>query len=235
MFRPFPVALSEDDPIGRKPATIGKASLPENHQSPVTKNPFELQQSSLQQQPSDAQLLVLLQELTRLEELLLTSPKVPLTGKAMVGEDEIIEQIDFIRAALPSAFATAQEVIQKRDQLRLESENYAQQIVAKAKQQAFQISNELGIIDRAKEEAAQILKLTVNECETMRQQVFAEAEQSRERARQEAESIRQQVAAECQHIQRGADEYADSVLQSLEEQLGEMQARIQRGRQHLRD
>jgi vacuolar-type H+-ATPase subunit H len=212
---PFPLALSEDEPaIMDTPASKPDAKL---------QNPFELKQSQIHAPAVDAQLLVLMGELNRLEEMLLTSPKVPLTGKAMVAEDALIEQMDFIRAALPSALATAQEIVRQRDRLLNEAKQQAQQILTNAEQKAFQLSNELGIVDRAKEEAGQI-----------RQQILAEAERERLRVRQEMDGIRQQVSAECQQIQRGADEYTDSVLQSIEDHLADIQAKIRRGREHLR-
>lgn len=190
---------------------------------PSLQNPFELREAPIHAPTVDAQLLVVLGELNRLEELLLTSPKVPLTGKAMVAEDILLEQMDFIRSALPAALASAQEIVSQSDRLLAEAQQQAQQILATAEQKAFQLSNELGIVDRAREEARQI-----------RQQMLAEADQERLRMRQEMEQVRQQVADECQQIQRDADEYTDTVLQSIEEHLGEIQAKIRRGREHLR-
>jgi vacuolar-type H+-ATPase subunit H len=216
---PFPVALSEDDNIMETPPSrrlVQPTDL-------KLQNPFELQQSPIHAPAVDAQLLVLISELNRLEEMLLTSPKVPLTGKSMVAEDALIEQLDFIRAAMPSALASAQEIVGQRDRILREAHVQAQQILAAAEQKAFQLSNELGIVDRAKEEA-----------ERVRQQILAEAERERQQVCQEMEEIRQQVSAECLQIQRGADEYSDSVLQSIDEHLGEIQAKIRRGRKHLR-
>jgi vacuolar-type H+-ATPase subunit H len=217
---PFPVALSEDEPNIMETPPSRRLVQPTDLK---LQNPFELKQSPIHAPAVDAQLLVLISELNRLEEMLLTSPKVPLTGKSMVAEDTLIEQLDFIRAAMPSALASAQEIVCQRDRILREAQQQAQHIIAAAEQKAFQLSNELGIVDRAKEEA-----------ERVRQQILAEAERERQQVRQEMEEIRQQVSAECLQIQRGADEYSDSVLQSIEEHLGEIQAKIRRGRNHLR-
>jgi hypothetical protein len=181
----------------------------------------------------EPQVVKFLQELSHLEELLLKSPRVPLTGKAMVAEDEIINHLDFIRSRLPATIDAAQSIVNEQEMILATAEQYAQQQITAAQQQAFQISNELGIVDRAKAEASQIHQGVMAECATARDQVRQEAEQSRRQQSQEIEHIRQQALAEAQAIRRGADEYADRVLAAIDEQLGEIQAKVRRGRQHL--
>jgi vacuolar-type H+-ATPase subunit I/STV1 len=181
----------------------------------------------------DGQVMKFLTELSRLEELLLRSPRVPLTGKAMVAEDDIIEQLDFIRSRMPAALEAAQSIINQRDLILQAAEQHAQQQVAVAQQQAFQISNELGIIDRAKIEAAQIRQAALNDVENSRDQINRDIEQTRHQYQQEMDAIRQQAVIEAQEIRRGADEYADRVLLSIDSQISDIQTTIRRGRQHL--
>ncbi len=181
----------------------------------------------------DPQALKFLQELGHLEELLLRSPRVPLTGKAMVAEDEIIEHLDFIRSRLPAALEAAQSIVSQQELILSSAEQQAQQQLAVAQQQAFQLSNELGIVDRAKTEATEIHLGVMAECAAARDQLRQEVEQVRRQHQQEMDNIRQQALAEAQEIRRGADEYADRVLQAIDSQLGEIQAKVRRGRQHL--
>jgi hypothetical protein len=181
----------------------------------------------------DPQALKFLQELSHLEELLLKSPRVPLTGKAMVAEDEIIEHLDFIRSRLPAALEVAQSIVNQQEVILSSAEQQAQRQLAAAQQQAFQLSNELGIVDRAKAEATEIHQGVMAECTAARDQLRQEVEQVRRQHLQEMDNIRQQALAEAQEIRRGADEYADRVLQAIDSQLGEIQAKIRRGRQHL--
>jgi cell division septum initiation protein DivIVA len=182
---------------------------------------------------SESQVGELLSEFSRLEELLLNSPRLPLTGKTMVGEDELLEQMDFIRSNLPLALQTAQEVLRQRDLILIDAQQQAEKKIAAAHQQAFQIANELGIVDRAKAEAAHLLQLAQAECEQLREQALLELEQQRDRHRHEIELMRQQALQECHEIQREADDYADRVLQNVEQKLSELQAQVRRGRQYL--
>jgi hypothetical protein len=169
----------------------------------------------------------------RLEEAILNSPRVPLTGKTMVNEEEILEQLDAIRLSLPEAVAIAQEIIQYKERIVREAQQQVQQILADANQCAYQVANELGIIDRSEQEARQIRQVAISECEHLRQQTITEVERVRNHNIQELELMRQQVTIECAQIQDGADEYADRILHNMEYQLTDILKAVQRGRQGL--
>jgi vacuolar-type H+-ATPase subunit H len=171
--------------------------------------------------------------LERLEDRILNSPRVPLTGKTMVDEEELLQQIDRIREQLPEVIATAQEVLQYKDRLIREATGQVQQILAEANQRAYQVANELGIIDRAEREAQQMRQAAISECEQLRQQTIQEVQRISDRHLQDLERMRSQVAIECQQTQDGADEYADRVLHNMEYQLTDILRAIQHGRQRL--
>ncbi|WP_310481488.1 hypothetical protein [Chamaesiphon sp. VAR_48_metabat_403] len=173
--------------------------------------------------------------LDRLEERILNSPRVPLTGKTVVVEEELLEQVDTIRMHLPEVIAAAQEIVRHKERLIKEAQQQVQQILAEANQRAYQVANELGIIDRAEREATQIRQETLSECEQLRQQTAIEVQRVSERNFQDIERMREQVQIECQQIQDGADEYADRVLHNMEYQLSDILQAIQRGRQRLND
>jgi cell division septum initiation protein DivIVA len=169
----------------------------------------------------------------RLEDRILNSPRVPLTGKTIVNEEELLEHLDAIRAHLPEVIITAQEILQYKDRLIREAQQQVQQILAEANQRAYQVANELGIIDRAEQEAKQIRQQAISECEQLRQQAMLEVQRVSERHFQDMDRLRAQVEIECQQTQDGADEYADRVLHSMEYQLTDILHAIQRGRKRL--
>jgi vacuolar-type H+-ATPase subunit H len=168
-----------------------------------------------------------------LETRILQSPRVPLTGKTMVNEEELLEQLDSIRLNLPEIVVTAQEIVNYREHLIRSAQQQAQQIIAEANQRAYQVANELGIIDRAEQEARQIEEIAIAECEQLRQQTILEAQRVRDLNSQEMERLRDRVTSECQQIQAGADEYADRVLHEMEDRLTDILHVIQRGRNRL--
>ena len=173
------------------------------------------------------------QELNALEEMILDSPRLPLTGKTLIDEEQLLDQLDMIRLNLPGAFQMAQEVIGRREEVVLEAENYGRQLIAGAEARAQDLTDELGIVRQAEMEAKQIRQQVQQECEGLREQVLAEVEQIRENAKQDLEIMRRTAIDESEEIQRGADEYADKVLQDMEMRLNEMMRIIRNGRNQL--
>jgi vacuolar-type H+-ATPase subunit H len=176
----------------------------------------------------------ILAEIDRLEEVILTSPRVPLTGKTVVNEEGLLEQIDIIRASLPETLKAAQEILAHKQQIIQAAQQEARELMAEADLHATLLVDELGIIDRAEAESHQIKQQALAESEQIRQQAIRELERSRKLNLQELERMRQSVSQECQQIQTGADEYADRVLADLQAQLSGMLKTIHQGREHLK-
>lgn len=172
-------------------------------------------------------------ELNRLEEMILDSPRIPLSRRTMVDEEQLLDQLDLVRLNLPSAFQEATEIVLEKEDVLLEAEQYAQEIIETAEQRASQILDEISLVRQAEMEAQRIRQQVQQECEEMQQQVLAEIEDVRRRAQQELQEMQRMAIAECEEIQRGADEYADRVLRDMEERLSEMMRIVRNGRQQI--
>ncbi len=144
-----------------------------------------------------------------------------------------MEQLDLVRLSLPAAFREAQEVVQQREEILLETEQYARSMIEAAEQRAAQIKDDLGIIQQAEMEARQIWQQVQQECEAAREQTRQEIEQMRRQAQQELSEAQRRTLMECESLEQGADEYADRVLNSIEQQLNDMMRIIRNGRQQL--
>jgi F0F1-type ATP synthase membrane subunit b/b' len=173
------------------------------------------------------------QDLNKLEELILASPRVPFSGRTLVDEDQLLDQLDAIRLNLPPAFRQAVQILQQRSALIAEAERYAQELIAAAEQQAAQMLDELGIVRQAEQMAQQIKTQAQQDCDGLRTQVMGDIEQMQIQAQREWESLRQKALAEQDMIQQEADGYADQVLSNVEQQLSQMLRIIQNGRSHL--
>ena len=172
-------------------------------------------------------------ELNRLEELILDNKRVPFTRKTLVDEEQLLDHLDVIRLNLPAAFEQAIAIIQQKENILLQAEEYAQSIIEAAQRQAAQLLDDSGLVRQAEAEAAQIRQQIQREYEDIKQQTVAEIEQMRMQAMQELEQMRQDVLYECDDIQDGADDYAEAVLTRLESQLTDMLRVVQNGRQQL--
>jgi F0F1-type ATP synthase membrane subunit b/b' len=195
------------------------------------------------------------QELSHLEEMILESPRLPLTGKTLVDEEQVLEQLDLVRLSLPKAFQRAEEILKQKQEIMAQAERYAQDLVEQAKRRAAQILDESGIIQHAQLEAQQIRQQlqqeceatrsqvvaevnqlqhqTQKDCETARSQTIAEITQLRNQVTQEVNAMRSQAINECEEMLQGADLYAERVLKSIEQQLNDMMRVIRNGRQQL--
>ncbi|MDJ0797751.1 MAG: DivIVA domain-containing protein [Calothrix sp. MO_167.B12] len=173
------------------------------------------------------------EELNRLEEMILSSARIPLFGKTLIDEEKLLDHLDFIRVALPEAFQAAAIIIQQKEEIFLEAEEYGQQIVDAAQAKRAQILDENDIIRQAEQEAAQLRQQVQQECEEMMQETLAEIDRQRRVCQQELEEMQRQAFAEATAIEQGADEYADGVLVNIEHQLQDMMRIIRNGRQQL--
>ncbi|OUL29425.1 hypothetical protein BV372_23560 [Nostoc sp. T09] len=174
------------------------------------------------------------EELNRLEEIILSGLRIPLTGRTLVDDEKLLEQLDFIRVSLPSVFQEAASILDQKEEILLEAEEYGQQVVEAAQAKRSQILAESDVINQAEREAEQLRRQVQKECDAMMQETLAEIEQKRRACMQELEEMRQTAIAQAQEIENGADQYADSVLEGIEQDLKDMLRIITNGRQELR-
>ena len=172
-------------------------------------------------------------ELNRLEEMILDSPRLPLSRRTLIDEDQLLEQLDLIRLNLPDAFREAEDIARHKEEIFVQAEKYAQEIIKSAERRAAQILDEVGIVQQAELEARQIRQRVQQECEAAREQMATELERMERQTQQEIQDMKRQAIAEQEEIQAGADEYADGILSALEQQFNDMLRVIRNGRQQL--
>lgn len=109
------------------------------------------------QQPGDsaADLLYLVDQL---EELVSVGKRVPMSRRVMVEEDDFLQLVDQLRAALPSEIRQAQVVIKNRERIVGEAQDEAAAIVEKAHQRAETMVSQHAIIAEARQRAEEILR-----------------------------------------------------------------------------
>ncbi len=193
-------------------------------------------QSDVPRQPSNAAASAgfdIQEALNQIEESVLDSPRLPVMGRTMINEDDLLDQLDAVRLNLPSAFQEAQQLLEQRNDILSEAEQYAQEIITTAEKQAAAILNETTILRQAEQQAQQLRMQVEQECAALRSQTMMEIEQLQTQTKHECEELRKTAIAECHAIQTDADTYADQVLQRMETQFSEMLGVISNGRQQL--
>ena len=172
-------------------------------------------------------------ELNQLEEIVLSSLRIPLTGRTLIDEDQLLEQLDFIRLSLPTVFQEALNILAQKNEILLEAEEYGQQVVDVAQAKRAQILAESDIVRQAQREADQLRRQVQDDCEAMMQDTLAEIDRKRRACQQELEEMRQTAISQAEEIEDGADKYADNVLANIEQDIQEMLKIITNGRKQL--
>lgn len=173
------------------------------------------------------------QELNRLEEMILSSPNIPLTRRTLVDEERLLDQLDLVRMHLPIVFREAEALISQKQEIILQAQLEAEQIIEAAKIRAAQLVKQTEIFQQAEQAAMQLQAQVQQECQLALEQNHIEIDQMRLQAQQELTQMRQNAIAEALDIQQGADTYADNSLKNIEQQLQDMLQIIQNGRRHL--
>ena len=156
-----------------------------------------------------------------------------MTGRTLVDEEKLLEQLDFIRLSLPEAFQEAVLTIQQKEEILLEAEAYGQQMVEAAQAKRAQVLNESDIIRQAEQQTEQLSRQVQQECEQLMQETLDEIERKRRACQQEIEEMRRLAMEEAEQIAQGADQYADNVLEHMGLELNESLKIIRNGRQQL--
>ncbi|TYO97404.1 ATPase [Desulfallas thermosapovorans] len=73
--------------------------------------------------------------INEMEELIESSPKVPMTKRVLVDEDKLLDYLDRIRATLPEELRQAKWILQERDKVITDSKREAVRIIEDAEKQ----------------------------------------------------------------------------------------------------
>lgn len=173
------------------------------------------------------------QSLNVLEELILESPRIPFSGRTLIDEDQLLEQLDRIRLNLPTVFQEAMQIVQQRDRIISDANQYAQDMMTAAEQEAARRLDDLGIVQQAEAQARQVKQQLEQDCDALRSKTQTEIEEWQAAAEQYWGEIKQQTESECQSLRQDADAYAAEVLGRIEQQLADMMRVIRNGRSAL--
>lgn len=100
-----------------------------------------------------------------LEDLIDEGGRIPLTGKVIVSEDELIEIIEQIRNSLPDELRQSRWVMQERKRIIADAENEAREIVEQGKEYTTKLIDEDEITKLAQQQAQSIIQKAKSEAQ----------------------------------------------------------------------
>lgn len=96
--------------------------------------------------------------LDRLETVLTSSSRIPMTGKAVVDEHECLDIIDQLRVAIPDEVKQAKRLHQDRERIIQDAEEQAVRVVAHAQEQASNMMLQHEITRAAEAKARRLME-----------------------------------------------------------------------------
>ena len=139
----------------------------------------------------------ILELIDKLEAMAGQAKRVPITGRAMIDADRLLELIDQMRLAVPRNVQEAQEVLERREQIINQTMLDARRIRATAEQDARHLVEDSEMVKVAKRRGEELV---------------AEAE-----AR--AHRLLGAIENDARKRRSGADRYSQEALAELEEQV----------------
>ncbi|WP_347487901.1 ATPase [Desulfoscipio sp. XC116] len=94
--------------------------------------------------------------INEMEELIESSPKVPMTKRVLVDEDRLLDYLDRIRASLPEELRQAKWVLQERDKVITDSKREAVRMIEDAEKQLEKKAVDSEITRKAQEISEEI-------------------------------------------------------------------------------
>jgi len=91
--------------------------------------------------------------LNKIEELVASASHLPLTGKALINEDELLKLIEEFRNELPQELGHAENIINERNNIMQMAQVEADKIIKQAEKQAQKLVDENDVVIKAREKA----------------------------------------------------------------------------------
>lgn len=153
----------------------------------------EISEEGVDPEPSSAEKDIL-SLIDQLEDLVAGTPRIPLTGKVILSEDDFYEIIDSIRAVLPEELKDAKWIIRERDRILEEARSQSDATLKRSRDEAEEMAKNAEqdaerAIRQGHQEAERLIRAASQESELMVRQAQKEAEEIRKRCQDESQRI----------------------------------------------
>lgn len=109
-----------------------------------------------------------MQLIERLEQLVNSGTRLPLSSRTIIDEQEFLDIIDQLRVTVPEEIKQARKLSQEKDRVILQAEGEADKILNAAREQAAMMLQENELVRLAEDQARQIVETAQQEAEDVR-------------------------------------------------------------------
>jgi hypothetical protein len=142
----------------------------------------------------------------RLENLITSSKKMPLSNSLLVKESEILKIIELMRTAIPDEIKQARRIIQEKERILAQAQADASTLLARAREETERVMNREGLLRAAEARSQELLR----------------------EATEQAKEIVHQAQERAEQRSVGADAYAAETLRNLREHLLTIETEVSR-------
>ncbi len=107
----------------------------------------------------------------RLESMINSARRVPLSSRVMLEEEELLAIVEEFRKAVPEEILSARKVLKDREQILKNAQAEAEKIVTMARERAEYMINQEGVLYLAKERGEQVLSDAQRDAQQMHQEI----------------------------------------------------------------
>jgi hypothetical protein len=143
--------------------------------------------------------------LDRLETVLTSSSRIPMTGKAVVDEQECLDIIDQLRVAIPDEVKQAKRLQQDKDRIVQDAQEQATRVVAHAQDQASNMMLQHEITRAAEAKARRLMEEADREARERREEADRYAAQTLAELDRRLVEVQMVVRNGIRSLSRGPD------------------------------
>jgi len=157
-----------------------------------------------------------------LENLVADAAHVPLSGKCMIDENDLVHLVEELRNTLPTALSQAEDIMTERETIIAKARSEAEHIIGEAKKEAERrVAN--SVIEReARDRARDIMEETdeksraaLAEANEKASAMINEATEKAQAMVEEARSRGEEIYTQVMQKKQNVDEYANQVFSQL--------------------
>ena len=166
----------------------------------------------------------------RLEALMTSGKRVPLSNKVMVDEQECLDIIDQMRAVVPEEVRAAKRTLHDRERILGDADEEARQIVEQAEQERQIMLEREGLLAEGERQRQIIVSAATEqayEIRTAAENMYTEASTEAQRMREDSNHYAMQVLKELDNLLTKQANTVRNGLQAFEQQASQYQQQIE--------
>ncbi len=144
--------------------------------------------------------------LDRLENLIASSRRMPLTNQIMLKEADILSILDEMRSVIPNEIQQARRIVQDKERILSQANAEAANIVSRGRAESERAMNREGLLRAAEGRSQELVK----------------------QAEEQAQELVKQAKRHSKHLKNDADAYVSETLHGLKEHLTSMETEVSR-------